>query len=117
MIENGIKLSNMAYKSLYVEGLSNDDFVMVCVEWASEWRVVIQEFLPDEDWEANENPDNFDYASGLLSFSFCELLCEYFPEYTDVLMAPPPPGKVKAIALADGGYVMYEISPSPAPLQ
>lgn len=115
--DGGLELSNLAYQSLYIEGMSNDSFVMVLAQWTPRWRAFMEEFLPDEDFGVDDSPKKSIYISGRFTFSICERLCEHFPDYADAFTRVPPIGQVKFVALAGEGFVLYDVTPSSTHLQ
>lgn len=110
----GLKLSDLAHHSLYVEGMSNDSFVMVLAQWTPLLREFMREYLPEEDWDrAVGSSEEIVYMSGQFKFGICRRLCEYFPEQAEDLMKVPPPGQVKLVALTEDGFIVHYIIPSP----
>ncbi len=114
----GLKLSNLAYHSLYVEERPNDSFVLVLAEWTPVLREFMREYLPDEDWDvAAGSSEKLVYMGGQFKFGICRRLCEYFPDQEEDLMKVPPPGQVRLVALTENGFILHDIIPSPLQAQ
>ena len=117
MDDNELELADMAYRALHIQGLENDVFVIVCIQLEPQWRALVEEFIPDFDWDATFDSEKFRYVMSRVPFSFCESLCEYFPDDTDILMTSPSDEKVRVIAIAGGDFSLYKVDPYPLQLQ
>ena len=73
----------------------------------------MEDYLPEEDWEMPGSSGKLAYMQGRFKFSICERLCEEFPDDVESLMKVPPAGQVKFVALAEDGFVLHDIIPSP----
>ena len=115
--DNEFEFADIAHRAMYIQGLENDAFVIVCIQLEPKWRALIEEFVPDFDWEAMFDSEKFRYVIGRVQFSFCESLSEYFPEDVEILMTPPSDGKARGIVIAGNDFSLYKIDPYPLQLQ
>lgn len=104
-------LEHFAYRALYVLNLKNDEVVVVCIKVDSQWRDIVDMLMPDTNWQQWRDKGQEPVARGSAMFRLCHILAQRLPDITDVLLERPPDGKVKCIALDEGGCTVYEIVP------
>ncbi len=105
------RLSVLAAKAIDVHRLKNDQFVMVCIEVDSQWKYIVDQLMPNYDWQSDRDSGIMPIAHGSAMFPICEHLAEKLPELASVLLEIPPEGNVKVVALDTGGATVYEIRP------
>ena len=107
------RLSHIAYRSLHIKGLKPNEFVMTCIEVDSRWRWLVDQLMPDADWQEWRDRGAEPVALGSSTWRVCELLIEILPELKNQLLETPGEGRVKLVALDEGGATVYEIEPLP----
>lgn len=109
------RLQHMAWRALNVLGKQNDEIVIVCIQVDDDrWRDIVDLLMPNEDWQMYRDMGKDPIARGSAMWPLCEVVAERLPPIADVIMEKPPEGKVKLIALAEGGGTVYDIEPLPA---
>jgi hypothetical protein len=107
------RLAQLAHRALYVRGLKHDQFVMTCIKVDSRWRWIVDKLMPGYDWQEFRDRGEEPVARGSAMWPLCEVVAEELPNLKDALMEIPAAGRVKVIALDDGGGTVYEIVPKP----
>lgn len=107
------RLAQMAHRAIHLKGLSPDQFVMVCIKVDSRWRWIVDQLMPGYDWQQFRDRGEEPIARGSALFPICEVVAEELPDLKNALMEIPAEGRVKLIALDDGGGIVYEIVPKP----
>lgn len=105
------RLQHLAWRALYVHGLTNIEFVVVCIQVDSIWRDLVDATMPNHDWQAIRDIGEEPMARGTVNWAICSVVAERLPDITDVLLETPSDGKVKAIVLTNGGGTVYELEP------
>lgn len=105
------RLQHFAYRALNVRGKRNDEEVVVCIKVDSRWHYLVDRLMPGADWQQYRDLGQEPVARGCASFGTCEHLAEVLPDIATVLMEVPEVGKMKCIALDDGGCTIYDIDP------
>jgi len=110
-------LEHFAYRAMHVSGKGNDEFVVFCIKVDSEWRDIVDQIMPNADWQQYRDRGEEPVARGWAYFSLCAIVAMRMPDLVGVLMEKPAEGMAKCIALDEGGCTVYEIKPAEQPEQ
>ncbi|MDB5224822.1 MAG: hypothetical protein JWO43_444 [Candidatus Adlerbacteria bacterium] len=108
-----LRLAEMAHRALHIKGLRRDQVVMVCIKVDSRWRWIVDQLMPGADWQQYRDQGQEPVARGSAMWPICEAVADELPDLKDALLEIPAEGRVKVIALDDGGGTVYEIIPKP----
>lgn len=109
--DNIDRLQHFAYRAKSVHGLTNEDVIVVCIKVDSKWRSLVDELMPNQDWQRFRDMGMEPVARGTVLFPVCEDLAKQLPDLADTLLEKPEDGRYKCIALDEGGCTVYEIDP------
>jgi len=110
-LESWPRLQHFAYRALNVRGKRNNEEVVVCIKVDTNSRYLVDMLMPGADWQQYRDLEQEPVARGCVSFGTCEHLAEVLPDIASVLMEVPEAGKMKCVALDDGGCTVYDIDP------
>ena len=105
------RLQHAAWRALNVLGMCNDEVVVVCIQVDSHWRYIVDLLMPGHDWQSIRDMGEEPVARGSAMWGMCKVVAERLPDIATAALELPPPGKVKAIVLSDGGGTIYELEP------
>ena len=106
-------LEHCAWFVLNEEGERNADVVLYCIKVDSGWRWIVDTINPgmEAGFQAQRAKGFDPIALGSVSWNFCDTVAEHIPEMADEILAPPEPGKLKAILLSDDGCTIFIFEP------
>jgi len=113
MEQNLGRLEQIAHRAIHVKGLGANDFIIVCIKVDSRWRSVVDQLMPEHDWQQYRDQGMQPIARGSVAASFADYLAEELPDLREALREVYPYGKAKAVVLDDTGGTVYEIEPKP----
>lgn len=115
MSQQRTRLAHMAFTTLVVDKLSPKQFVLICAEVDSKWRVVVDPFLPDTNWDSERGPGKIPIARILARLGqmnwFLDVMNEHYPSMRALINGSPPKGHVRCFLLRDMGFMIYDIRP------
>jgi len=111
---NAERLTQIAHRAIHVRGLKTNDFIVVCIMVDSRWRPLVDQLMPNHDWQQYRDQGMKPIARGSVVLnSIAPRLINELPGLRDSLCEVYPDGKAKAIVLDDTGGTVYQIEPKP----
>lgn len=107
------KLAAMAHQMIRVNGLHRSQFVMACIKVDSQWRYIVDELMPNHDWDEYRMTGQEPVALATATYRLCEILSARIPSLRRHLMEVPEEHMVKVLVLDESGVTIYEIFPVP----
>ncbi len=105
----------MAYTSIVADRLTPKQFVLICAEVDSKWRVVVDLFLPGINWDPERGPGKMPIARIIARLGqmnwFLGVMNENYPSMAAHINGSPPKGHVRCFLLRDMGFMIYDIRP------
>ena len=115
--QNMGRLQHFAYRAMNVHGLSNEEFIVVCIMVDSSWRWLVDAIMPGADWQPFRDRGENPTARGFVSLpeDLRGIIVAKLPEFDVCLSERPKEGTANCIVLDDSGGTVYEIQPVEMP--
>lgn len=107
---NEVRLGELAHRAIQ-RGMGINDFVTVCIDVDDpSWRNLVDELMPDHDWDAYRARGEKPIARGTVQASIVGYLSEVVPDIAPALKGNLPPGKARVVVMGNGGASVYHVT-------